>query len=434
MNSRERFLTYLLLGLVCVFAAVALGYFFYWSPLQAREFRLKTLREDWEKRDGEIRQIRQALPKLERWKQLSLPADLDLARREYEGYLTDLLRDSGFIPGTFTVTPPRAAESKTAAAGTAKGPNYTRLKYTVSAPAALGQLVTFLERFYRTNLLHRIQGLNLKRGTGSAASGQLTVELTIEALALGNPESRIRPVTYALVGSLPWAARMANGPVATSSLAVPPRQYAAIAANNIFLGPPPAAPRQVTDQTPVTRSIYLTSISLGPEGALASLHYQHDFDERRRAMRSVTVRPDSDANTFPILEDNQRRTLVEGVVLRMDERDLFFRVQLAARQAGRRQDQEGFSRADAATVQALLNDKIIDPEEKDRLRREEEERQRRDEQDRLAAAERKKRAAEALAYNGLVQSWPEIVRLAREGEQPRAEQGGLFGESATADE
>jgi putative DNA methylase len=29
--------------------------------------------------------------------------------------------------------------------------------------------------------------------------------------------------------------------------------------------------------------------------------------------------------------------------------------------------------------------------------------------------ERKKRASEALAYNGLVQSWPEIARLAREG-------------------
>jgi putative DNA methylase len=27
----------------------------------------------------------------------------------------------------------------------------------------------------------------------------------------------------------------------------------------------------------------------------------------------------------------------------------------------------------------------------------------------------KKRAAEALAYNGLVQSWPEIARLAQEG-------------------
>ena len=42
--------------------------------------------------------------------------------------------------------------------------------------------------------------------------------------------------------------------------------------------------------------------------------------------------------------------------------------------------------------------------------------------------ERRKRATEALAYNGLVQSWPEIARLAREGGKPKAEQGGLFGE------
>ena len=41
-------------------------------------------------------------------------------------------------------------------------------------------------------------------------------------------------------------------------------------------------------------------------------------------------------------------------------------------------------------------------------------------------AERKKRASEALAYNSLVQSWPEILRLARE--QPAAAQSGLFEE------
>lgn len=39
---------------------------------------------------------------------------------------------------------------------------------------------------------------------------------------------------------------------------------------------------------------------------------------------------------------------------------------------------------------------------------------------------RKKRAAEALACNGLVQSWPEIARLAREGGQPKPEQAALF--------
>jgi len=38
--------------------------------------------------------------------------------------------------------------------------------------------------------------------------------------------------------------------------------------------------------------------------------------------------------------------------------------------------------------------------------------------------ERKKRAPEALSYNGLVQSWPEIVRLA--GQQPEQVQKTLF--------
>ena len=41
-------------------------------------------------------------------------------------------------------------------------------------------------------------------------------------------------------------------------------------------------------------------------------------------------------------------------------------------------------------------------------------------------AERKKRAAEALAYNGLVQSWPEIVRLANASDTQGPAQAGLF--------
>ena len=42
--------------------------------------------------------------------------------------------------------------------------------------------------------------------------------------------------------------------------------------------------------------------------------------------------------------------------------------------------------------------------------------------------ERKKRAQEALAYNGLVQSWPEITRLAREAKTPTAAQTDVFDE------
>ena len=40
--------------------------------------------------------------------------------------------------------------------------------------------------------------------------------------------------------------------------------------------------------------------------------------------------------------------------------------------------------------------------------------------------ERKKRAAEALSYNSLVQSWPEITRLARDEQEHEAEQTSLF--------
>lgn len=40
--------------------------------------------------------------------------------------------------------------------------------------------------------------------------------------------------------------------------------------------------------------------------------------------------------------------------------------------------------------------------------------------------ERKKRATEALAYNTLVQSWPEITRLSRESKITKPEQGELF--------
>jgi putative DNA methylase len=43
--------------------------------------------------------------------------------------------------------------------------------------------------------------------------------------------------------------------------------------------------------------------------------------------------------------------------------------------------------------------------------------------------ERRKRAQEALGYNGLVQSWPEITRLAHEGSKQRTVQATMFEEN-----
>ncbi len=44
-------------------------------------------------------------------------------------------------------------------------------------------------------------------------------------------------------------------------------------------------------------------------------------------------------------------------------------------------------------------------------------------------SERNNRAADALSYNSLVQSWPEIIRLAREITGPPNEQSSMFTES-----
>lgn len=43
--------------------------------------------------------------------------------------------------------------------------------------------------------------------------------------------------------------------------------------------------------------------------------------------------------------------------------------------------------------------------------------------------ERKKRATEALSYNGLVQSWPEIARLARDVAMSQPMQATMFAQS-----
>jgi putative DNA methylase len=40
--------------------------------------------------------------------------------------------------------------------------------------------------------------------------------------------------------------------------------------------------------------------------------------------------------------------------------------------------------------------------------------------------ERKKRAPQALSYNALVQSWPEIIRLSQEGSKAPEQQADLF--------
>src|SRR5262245_43091711 len=205
MNARERTLAIVLLVLIVGVGGGFFGYVFYLSPLRDRDNRLNTLRAELEKKEGEIRQIQRDVPKLERWQQLGLPADLDLARREYERYLTDILRESGYAPGSYTVTPPKTVDVRMTAAAARKAA-YTPLVFKVKMPTNLTQLVSFLDRFYATTAMHQIKTMTVKRNTSSTRTGLLDADLSIEALVLTGPPGKARPVAYAVAGAVAWAA------------------------------------------------------------------------------------------------------------------------------------------------------------------------------------------------------------------------------------
>src|SRR5256885_1511152 len=105
MNPRERMLAMVVLGLVVLAGSGVMAHQFILVPLRERNQTIVALRQDLESKQDRIAQVQALKPKMEAWRQMSLPASSDLARREYEKYLSELLRESGFAGGSFSVIP-----------------------------------------------------------------------------------------------------------------------------------------------------------------------------------------------------------------------------------------------------------------------------------------------------------------------------------------
>src|SRR5262249_51277831 len=113
MNQRERTMTVVLMVVIFVMLAGFLGYQFIWSPIQDRNKQIANLREEISEREKRVTEITEQLPRYSQLRKLSLPADVDLARREYEMQLSGLLRRADFPASAITITP-RPADVKTA--------------------------------------------------------------------------------------------------------------------------------------------------------------------------------------------------------------------------------------------------------------------------------------------------------------------------------
>ncbi|MBL8794196.1 MAG: hypothetical protein JNM56_09840 [Planctomycetia bacterium] len=342
MNPRERTLAIALLGVVVVLGGGFLLLKMLIEPIRDKDGGITLMRQEIEKKRDEIRKIQAEKAKLERWKQMSLPADVDLAQREYEKYLSDLVRQSKFAAGVSRVIPPQQIDTRSGLVPGKKEPVYIKLTYTVETHGDLLSLSSFLERFYRTGLLHQIKNIALQRpltgGTGQRADG-LDIKLVVEALVLqgADPRAYLAPVDQRLlvmdalngmrrgpVGlSLVPAVAGPGGPLGGRKLAETSRQYASIAGKNIFYGPPPPpvvvekAPPPPTDKTDVTQYVVVTDITheANKVEAFYLNHYSGGPKTRMRASPGF--------DTFRI-RDAQGETVVQGKVLRLADRDVIF--------------------------------------------------------------------------------------------------------------
>src|SRR5262249_23684662 len=116
--------------------------------------------------------------RLEELRRYSLPrsptankSEYELARREYETYLRDLLRRSGFSARSVVIES-RAPEAPNNPQAAAKKPPYQALTFTVKGNARLPALVKSFDEFYPTPLLHQVKGVETKPpGAGAEPRG-----------------------------------------------------------------------------------------------------------------------------------------------------------------------------------------------------------------------------------------------------------------------
>jgi hypothetical protein len=340
MTVRERFLAIVVLGLIVLAGAGLMISQFILSPIRNRNKRIDDLKGEIEERREKIAQIQALKPKFEGWRRISLPADLGFARLEYEKHLRELLLQSGFEGNTTTVIPSRGDNNKTAPTLPGKKePIYTRLNFTVSADGELADLADFLERFYRTPLLHEIKKIDIRRpltpltdlGSQRQSANALHMEINIEALILAGADHRkqlLPAVDWNLAG-MDILTNLSNspgglitavcalspaGPLGPPILAIPTRRYGSIAAKDIFFGP--TVVEQVAEKIEATEFVYLTDITQTGNKAEAWLYDRYNNSKTR-------LRASTGFDAFRI-RDSKGETLVQGKVIRIDDRDLIF--------------------------------------------------------------------------------------------------------------
>jgi hypothetical protein len=361
MSARERVLA-ILLGCFIIFGGSGFGIWKIYLPmLRARDAELAELEQRSGAREKQLAEMEAKKKQYEAWRKMSLPAGDELTRTwaAYEGFLNDLIKDSGHAPDALTIASQRPQEAPKAVRG--KKPAYIQLTYQVQGKTTLDLLVQFLEEFYKTPLLHHIKSMTIRRveplrvtqqtgadgadaqpgfgggpgggrgfgrggpgggfgggpggrgprggpggrgrGGSSATDNEVDVTLVIEALVLDSVKTRDTLIPK----DVSTPERLASG-----------RNYKDIARKNIFLGP---SADSKADPIEITRYVRLTSITED----LDAQKTEAFFRDLASPLGETRMRATTPFDQFKI-KDPQGEDVIKGKVVRITDRDVIFQI------------------------------------------------------------------------------------------------------------
>ena len=191
MQQREKILAGALGGIVALWLVGPMLDSTFLQPLRDADAQLSSERQAFAQLEEKELQLMRAQSRLKRWKEISLPADPDVAMRLYQEWLTDLTELSGWQ--AVKVTPGRRVP---------KGKTYSTVPVTLETDVTWEQLGRFQTLFGQADLLQRIAQLEVS----SRSSGErvpLTVTITAEALSLtSGPKTNELTAISSLAGEL----------------------------------------------------------------------------------------------------------------------------------------------------------------------------------------------------------------------------------------
>ena len=170
MQRREKILASLVAAMVAVYLANWLYQAAYREPLDRRIARLAKIESEIREKEVQVQRARRAAAQFDRWREQSLPSDMEVARSLYQNWLLQMVERAQFV-----------SPNVDSAEATAKQGIYRALPFTVRGRSTLEQLTRFLYDFYRADHLHQIQRLAI---TPVPKTHELDVTLVIEALVL----------------------------------------------------------------------------------------------------------------------------------------------------------------------------------------------------------------------------------------------------------